>query len=157
FSRIVRLGEGLSGSGQLSDEAMFRAIGALKICAGKLAQHGRLRSRLIATEACRAAANGRDFLNRVRTVTGLELEIIDRETEARLAAHGCAWLVDPGAGGAILFDIGGGSSELAFLGLSTESDKGPPGATIRSWVSLAMGVVTMAERHGGKSVSREIF
>src|SRR5690606_17038716 len=138
-------------------EAMFRAIGALKICAGKLAHHGRVRSRLIATEACRAATNGRDFLNRVRSVTGLELEIIDRETEAHLAAHGCASLLDPGASGAVLFDIGGGSSELAFLGRSMESDNGPPVATIQSWVSLPMGVVTMAERHGGKSVSREIF
>ena len=157
FSRIVRLGEGLSGSGQLSDAAMARAIGALKICAGKLSHHGRVRSRLIATEACRAAANGGDFLGRVRAATGLDLEIIDRETEARLAAHGCASLLDPCASGAILFDIGGGSSELAFLGRSAGADNGPPPATIQSWASLPMGVVTMAERHGGKTVTAEIF
>ena len=157
FSRIVRLGEGLTGSGQLSDAAMIRAIGALKVCAGKLSQHRQVRSRLIATEACRAAVNGGDFLGHVRTATGLELEIIDRETEARLAAHGCASLLDPAADGAILFDIGGGSSELAFLGRSTATDNGPPIATVQSWVSLPMGVVTMAERHGGKSVTREIF
>jgi exopolyphosphatase/guanosine-5'-triphosphate,3'-diphosphate pyrophosphatase len=157
FSRIVRLGEGLSGSGQLSDAAMMRAIGALKVCAGKLSHHGSVRSRLIATEACRAAANGGDFLGRVRTATGLELEIIDRETEARLAAHGCASLLDPEASGAILFDIGGGSSELAFLGRSAVSDGGPPPATIQAWASLPMGVVTMSERHGGKDVTREIF
>jgi exopolyphosphatase/guanosine-5'-triphosphate,3'-diphosphate pyrophosphatase len=157
FSRIVRLGEGLSGSGQLSDAAMARAIGALKICAGKLSHHGRVRSRLIATEACRAAANGGDFLGRVRAATGLDLEIIDRETEAHLAAHGCASLLDPHANGAILFDIGGGSSELAFLGRSAGADNGPPPATIQSWASLPMGVVTMAERHGGKTVTAEIF
>jgi exopolyphosphatase / guanosine-5'-triphosphate,3'-diphosphate pyrophosphatase len=157
FSRIVRLGEGLSGSGQLSDAAMIRAIGALRICAGKLSQHERLRTRLIATEACRAAANGSDFVGRVQEMTGLALEVIDRETEARLAAHGCASLMDPAADGAILFDIGGGSSELAFLGRSTTADNGPPMATIQSWVSMPMGVVTLAERHGGKAVTPEVF
>jgi exopolyphosphatase/guanosine-5'-triphosphate,3'-diphosphate pyrophosphatase len=101
--------------------------------------------------------NGGDFLGRVRAATGLELEIIDRETEARLAADGCASLLEPTADGAILFDIGGGSSELAFLGRSMAADNGPPIATVESWLSLPMGVVTMAERHGGKSVTREIF
>jgi exopolyphosphatase/guanosine-5'-triphosphate,3'-diphosphate pyrophosphatase len=157
FSRIVRLGEGLSGSGQLSDAAMVRAIGALRICAGKLSQHGRLRTRLIATEACRAAANGGDFLGRVQEMTGLALEVIDRETEARLAAHGCASLMDPEASGAVLFDIGGGSSELAFLGRSTTADNGPPLATVQSWVSMPMGVVTLAERYGGKAVTPAVF
>jgi len=157
FSRIVRLGEGLAQSGRLSDVAMSRAIGALRICAGKLTQHGRVRMRLIATEACRAAGNGHEFLARVRTATGLNLEVIDRETEARLAAYGCASLLDPDASGAILFDIGGGSSELAFLGRCTSIDSGPPQASIRAWVSLPMGVVTLAERHGGQSVTRETF
>ena len=157
FSRIVRLGEGLTASGTLSDLAMNRAIGALRICAGKLRQHGRVRSRLIATEACRAAANGGEFLSRVRTATGLVLEIIDRETEARLAAYGCASLLDPEASGAILFDIGGGSSELAFLGRSASVDGGPPSATIQAWVSLPVGVVTLAERYGGKDVTSAMF
>ena len=157
FSRIVRLGEGLSGSGHLSDTAMARAIGALRVCAGKISQHQGLRTRLIATEACRAAANGSDFLGRVREATGLELEVIDRETEARLAAHGCASLMDLEADGAILFDIGGGSSELAFLGRCTTADNGPPMAAIQSWASLPMGVVTLAERHGGKVVTPKIF
>jgi exopolyphosphatase/guanosine-5'-triphosphate,3'-diphosphate pyrophosphatase len=157
FSRIVRLGEGLSMSGQLSDTAMNRAIGALRVCAGKLAQHGRVRSRLIATEACRAAMNGVEFLGRVRTATGLSLEVIERETEARLAAHGCASLMDSAASSAILFDIGGGSSELAYLGRCGEVDRGPPLATIHAWVSVPMGVVTLAERHGGKTVTRESF
>ncbi|MEX0590501.1 MAG: Ppx/GppA phosphatase family protein [Xanthobacteraceae bacterium] len=157
FSRIVRLGEGLSISGQLSDAAMNRAIGALRVCASKLGQHGSVRSRLIATEACRSANNGAEFLGRVRTATGLALEVIERETEARLAAHGCASLLDPEADGAILFDIGGGSSELAYLGRCAAVDNGPPLATIHAWVSVPMGVVTLAERHGGKTVTREIF
>jgi exopolyphosphatase/guanosine-5'-triphosphate,3'-diphosphate pyrophosphatase len=157
FSRIVRLGEGMSMSGRLSDMAMNRAIGALRVCAGKLRHHGNVRSRLIATEACRAAANGADFLARVRTATGLALEIIDRETEARLAAHGCASLLDPEASGAILFDIGGGSSEVAFLGRCSAVDHGPPLAAIEAWVSLPVGVVTLAERYGGRDVSRATF
>lgn len=157
FSRIVRLGEGLSHSGSLSDAAMDRAIGALRVCASKLGRHRHVRSRLIATEACRSAMNGGDFLARVRAATGLDLEVIDRETEARLAAFGCASLLDPEASGAILFDIGGGSSELAFLGRGTAVDNGPPQVTMQSWVSLPMGVVTLAERHGGKSVTRGSF
>jgi exopolyphosphatase/guanosine-5'-triphosphate,3'-diphosphate pyrophosphatase len=157
FSRIVRLGEGLSLSGSLSDMAMNRAIGALRICAGKLGQRRPVRARLIATEACRAAANGSDFLDRVRTATGLSLEVIDRETEARLAAAGCASLLDPDAQGAILFDIGGGSSELAFLGRAGTVDHGPPSATIQAWTSLPVGVVTLAERYGGKEVTRATF
>jgi exopolyphosphatase/guanosine-5'-triphosphate,3'-diphosphate pyrophosphatase len=116
-----------------------------------------MRARLIATEACRAAANGSDFLDRVRTATGLTLEVINRETEARLAALGCASLLDPEAQGAILFDIGGGSSELAFLGRAGTVDHGPPFATIQAWTSLPVGVVTLAERYGGKDVSRATF
>ena len=158
FSRIVRLGEGLSSSNRLSDDAMIRAIGALRVCAAKLGQHGgAVRARLIATEACRAAENGGEFVERVQAATGLALEVIDRETEASLAAHGCAALMDPDAGGAILFDIGGGSSELALLGRCAAVDDGPPRATILAWMSLPMGVVTLAERYGGKGVTREIF
>jgi exopolyphosphatase / guanosine-5'-triphosphate,3'-diphosphate pyrophosphatase len=157
FSRIVRLGEGLSGSGRLSDAAMVRAIGALKICAGKLSQHGHVRSRLIATEACRAALNGAIFLAACvprpdcnwRSSTGKP-----RRGSPHMAALRCSI---PGADGAILFDIGGGSSELAFLGRCTAADGGPPIATVQAWASLPMGVVTMAERHGGKSVTRQIF
>jgi exopolyphosphatase/guanosine-5'-triphosphate,3'-diphosphate pyrophosphatase len=157
FSRIVRLGEGLSHSGQLSDAAMNRAISALRVCATKLNLRADVRSRLIATEACRAAANGVDFLARVRAATGLTLEVIDRETEARLAVSGCASLLDPAADGAILFDIGGGSSELAYVGRGAAVDHGPPLASMEAWVSLPMGVVTLAERHGGKQVTRASY
>jgi exopolyphosphatase/guanosine-5'-triphosphate,3'-diphosphate pyrophosphatase len=157
FSRIVRLGEGVSATGKLADAAMERAIGALRICAGKLRERRLAGSRLIATEACRAAANGAEFLSRVRRATGLALEIVDRGTEARLAAHGCASLLDPQAAGAILFDIGGGSSELAWLERADAADRGPPNAAVRDWISLPFGVVTLAERHGGERVSRQVF
>ena len=157
FSRIVRLGEGLSHSGRLGEGAMNRAIGALRVCAAKLRSRRVAASRLIATEACRAAENGEEFLARVTSATGLKLEIVDRGTEARLAAHGCASLLDPEAEGAILFDIGGGSSELAWLGRANAVDRGPPSAWVRAWVSLPLGVVTLAERHGGERVSPETF
>jgi exopolyphosphatase/guanosine-5'-triphosphate,3'-diphosphate pyrophosphatase len=157
FSRIVRLGEGLSASGRLSGPAMDRAIGALRVCAAKLGRGHGTRTRLIATEACRAAENGDAFLARVRAETGLNLDIVDRETEAHLAAHGCTPLIDADAEGTILFDIGGGSSELVWLGRATNVDRGPPSAPVRAWASLPLGVVTLAERHGGEEVSAATF
>src|SRR5215475_9472747 len=105
FSRIIRLGEGVSASGRLSDAAVTRAIAALAICRNKMKNKGVTRARLIAAEACRAAQNGVQFLARVADELGLELEVIDRESEARLAATGCTPLIDPQADGAILFDI----------------------------------------------------
>lgn len=154
FSRIVRLGEGIGHSGRLGDAAMGRAIEALKVCSQKLAYRGVSRARLIATEACRSAANGATFVERVRDETGLSLEIVSRETEARLAVAGCASLVDPNAGGVILFDIGGGSSELVWLDLGTEDGRRRPMASrIREWVSLPVGVVSLSERHGGRDVT----
>jgi exopolyphosphatase/guanosine-5'-triphosphate,3'-diphosphate pyrophosphatase len=157
FSRIIRLGEGMTSTGRLSDAAIARAIEALRICRAKLRNRGVTRARLIATEACRAAANGQEFLARVRDEVGIELEIVDRETEALLAATGCTPLVDPNAQGVILFDIGGGSSELVRLDRSLPMRHGPPHPEIRAWVSIPVGVVTLAERHGGVTVSREVF
>ncbi|MDR4305050.1 Ppx/GppA family phosphatase [Chelatococcus sambhunathii] len=155
FSRIVRLGEGLAHTGRLSEDAIGRAVQALGVCRDKMAARGVSRARLIATEACRQASNGEDFLSRVRDETGLELEIIDRATEARLAAAGCASLADPAAGGVILFDIGGGSSEVVWLERKNGNGAGP--LSMRAWVSLPVGVVTLAERYGGEKVSTEVF
>jgi exopolyphosphatase/guanosine-5'-triphosphate,3'-diphosphate pyrophosphatase len=157
FSRIIRLGEGVSASRRLSEAAIERAIEALTICRNKMKNKGVTRARLIATEACRAAENGEDFRARVAQEVGLELEVIDRETEARLAATGCTTLIDPQAAGAVLFDIGGGSSELVRLDRSQKSRGGPPAPTIRGWISLAHGVVTLAERFGGITVSTETY
>src|SRR5476651_2329151 len=136
FSRIIRLGEGITASGRLSEAAILRAVEALRVCRSKLKNRGVTRSRLIATEACRLAENGREFLNRVREEVGIELEIIDRETEACLAATGCTPLIDPAAAGVILFDIGGGSSELVRLDRSHPIEHGPPQPEIRGWASL---------------------
>ena len=124
FSRIIRLGEGVSSSGRLSDAAIERALAALTICRNKMRNKGVTRARLIATEACRAAENGAEFRARVAEKLGLELEIIDRETEATLAATGCTPLIDPQSEGVVLFDIGGGSSELVRLARSHQKPAG---------------------------------
>jgi len=157
FSRIIRLGEGVSATGRLSEAAIARAVGALGICRDKMLNRGVTRARLIATEACRAAANGAEFLNTIRELVGIELEIVDRETEADLAATGCTPLIDPQARGVLLFDIGGGSSELVSLAQSEPVVHGPPRPVMRGWVSLPVGVVTLAERHGGMRVDRALF
>jgi exopolyphosphatase/guanosine-5'-triphosphate,3'-diphosphate pyrophosphatase len=157
FSRIIRLGEGVVATGRLSDGAIARAVAALGVCRDKMRNRGVTRSRLIATEACRAAANGPEFLDVIREQVGIELEIVDRETEADLAATGCTSLMDPTARGVLLFDIGGGSSELVSLARSESVPRGPPKPVVRSWVSLPVGVVTLAERYGGVRVDRALF
>ncbi|MHA7772774.1 Ppx/GppA phosphatase family protein [Roseibium sp. M-1] len=159
YSRIVRLGEGVGSNRRLSEAAMDRAIDALAQCHRKLADRGVARSRLIATEACRAAENGDAFIERVKSETGLALEVVNRETEARLAVAGCASLVDPDADGVILFDIGGGSSEIVWLDLRNRCGARGYALTrfIRSWISLPVGVVNLAERHGGVHVTPDIF
>ncbi|MDX8509239.1 Ppx/GppA phosphatase family protein [Mesorhizobium captivum] len=157
FSRIVRLGEGLSASGRLGQAAMDRAVEALKVCGEKLRNRKIRKARLIATEACRSAANGIEFLERVEREAGLKLEIIDRQTEARLAVSGCGSLVERDTRGVVLFDIGGGSSEIALIDL-TRGQRSPRLANhIVSWTSLPVGVVSLAERFGGRTVTRETF
>jgi exopolyphosphatase/guanosine-5'-triphosphate,3'-diphosphate pyrophosphatase len=157
FSRIIRLGEGVSATGRISDQAISRAVEALAVCRDKMRNRNVTRARLIATEACRAAVNGAEFRARIVEEVGIDLEIVDRETEARLAATGCTPLVDPQSDGVILFDIGGGSSELVRLGRVTPSHRGPPPPDISAWASLPVGVVTLAERHGGVTVTRESY
>ncbi len=158
FSRIVRLGEGLGQSGELAEPAIRRTISALTICREKMENRGVNRARLIATEACRAARNGEEFLGRVRSEVGLDLEIIDRRTEAHLAAAGCAALVDQDAESILLFDIGGGSTEVVWL---SRRGEGPAPhrleSRIRAWTSLQLGVVTLSERFGGKQVDAAVF
>ncbi len=156
FSRIVRLGEGLGASGALKKEAMERALEALRICRDKLETRPVRMRRLIATEACRAAANGAEFLARVSAETGLELEIIDRQTEARLAVSGCGSLVEHDTQAVVLFDIGGGSSEIALIDVS-ERRSGHLSDHIIAWTSLPVGVVTLAEAFGGREVSAADF
>lgn len=155
FSRIIRLGEGISQTGRISEPAIDRAMGALRICRDKIVGKRAARTRLIATEACRAASNRDDFRERVDRELGIRLEVIDRETEAMLAVTGCLPLLDPHANGAILFDIGGGSSELVRLDCDPERPGAMPG--IGGWVSLPVGVVTLAERRGGVHVTRDSY
>ena len=164
FSRIIRLGEGMGQSGRLSDPAMRRTIEALRVCADKLARQRAERFRLIATEACRVAANGLEFLARVKGETGLDIEIVSRETEAKLAVSGCASLLERSCDGALVFDIGGGSSELIWLDLARSRGNGKSLTErlevqncIAAWTSLPVGVVTLSERFGGRHVTVESF
>jgi exopolyphosphatase/guanosine-5'-triphosphate,3'-diphosphate pyrophosphatase len=140
FSRITRLGEGLAEQGQLSQAAMDRTIDALKVCAATLARWQVSRKRFVATAACRQAANGADFIRRAKAETGLDIEIISAEEEARLAAAGCRPLIEKSARYALIFDIGGGSTEITWL----ETKQGGPAK--ETYVSLPLGVVTLAER-----------
>jgi exopolyphosphatase/guanosine-5'-triphosphate,3'-diphosphate pyrophosphatase len=143
FSRVVRLGEGLAGSGRLSDAAMDRALSALSICADKLRRRKVSIARSVATEACRRAVNGREFVERVYNETGIALDIIPPEEEARLAMLGCHRLLEPGDGPALIFDIGGGSTELVLV--DTDGGGTPK---IKSWWSAPWGVVSLTESEG---------
>jgi exopolyphosphatase/guanosine-5'-triphosphate,3'-diphosphate pyrophosphatase len=153
FSRIVRLGEGLAASGALSPEAMGRTLDALKICADKIAARDATTGRYVATEACRRAANCEEFLARVRDAVGLEIEIISNAEEARLVVSGCAPLLDPRTPYAIVFDIGGGSTEVIFVRLPRPQERRRRRPQILGWVSLPFGVVTLTDRFGGIEVS----
>jgi len=157
FSRIVRLGEGLGLGNFLSEDAIERTIDALRVCRDKMAAKAVSRARLVATEACRLAENGSDFIERVRRDLDLQLEVVDRKTEAFLAVTGCAALADPKAESVIIFDIGGGSTEIAWLDGAAPHALSDPCKRIRAWDSLPVGVVTLAERHGGIDVTRESF
>lgn len=153
FSRIVRLGEGLSQSGVLADAAMDRAIGALKVCAEKMAARGVTHSRCIATQACRGAENGFAFLDRVKAETGLAFDVISPEEEARLAVAGCAELLDPEAAAGLIFDIGGGSTEISWMRQGGEERA----AEMAAWISLPIGVVSLAEKWGGRDIDPQRY
>ena len=143
FSRIVRLGEGLSRTGRLDPAAMDRAYDALAFCAERIARKGLSSDRLtaVATQACRQAENGQGFIDRVRNGTGLDLRIIDPAEEARLSVEGCLNLFDPRAEAALVIDVGWGSTELSWL-----RRRGRAMETV-AWLSAPLGVVTLAERH----------
>jgi exopolyphosphatase/guanosine-5'-triphosphate,3'-diphosphate pyrophosphatase len=153
FSRIVRLGEALSLTGRLSEPAIARTVEALRICRDKMAMRGVTRARTIATEACRSADNGSEFVDQVREQLGLELEIVDRETEAHLAAAGVGDLADKDARSIVMFDIGGGSSEIIWLGVEERRRA----RIVRAWESMRLGVVSLAEQFGGVDVSDKTF
>jgi len=139
FSRVVRLGEGLARTGRLSEEAMDRALAALHVCADKLRRRNVRLARSVATEACRRASNGAAFIERVRQETGIRLDVISAQEEARLAVLGCHILLEDGIGPAVIFDIGGGSTELVLI------EPGAPVPRILDWQSVPWGVVSLTE------------
>lgn len=152
FSRIVRLGEGLSTSERLADEAMDRTIEALAICASVMQRNGVTRYRAIATEACRRAHNGRAFIARVLADTGLDLEPISSEREAELTFAGCNPLLDDDAPYGLVFDIGGGSTELMWIDQSQTGN-----ARMTAFHSIPEGVVTLSERFGSDALDENAY
>ncbi len=165
FSKTVQLGLGLEASGRLSRASMGRTVQALRICQKKLEKHGVARMRLVATEACRRARNARDFIRQVRRETGLTLEIIQPEEEARLAVISCAPLVSTRAEQVLIVDIGGGSTELVWIDLSRVAppdrprammllkeglrrEEGEGLARVVDWISVPWGVATLKEQFG---------
>jgi exopolyphosphatase/guanosine-5'-triphosphate,3'-diphosphate pyrophosphatase len=152
FSRIVRLGEGLSRSDDLSPLAMERTLAALRVCGAKIERRGVTALRAVATEACRRAGNCTDFLDLVARETGIDIEIISTQEEGRLALAGCASLLDPGVPFALVFDIGGGSTELMWL----EVGAGPV-ARVLDQISVSRGVISLTESYGGDRVAPESY
>jgi exopolyphosphatase/guanosine-5'-triphosphate,3'-diphosphate pyrophosphatase len=153
YSRIVRLGEGLTAAGKLQDAAMERAMAALRVCADRVKRRNVFKVRAIATQACRIAENGPAFVERVRSETGLALEIISPKQEAQLSVAGCLNLFDrDGSKAALVVDVGGGSTELSWVDLTDgKLDQhvrrfAPQRLPIRAWLSIPVGVVTLAEQ-----------
>ena len=153
FSRIVRLGENLAVTGHLSERAMQRTLAAISLCAEKLARHRPVRTRCVATQACRAAKNGPSFLRELNSKTGISFEIIDPKEEARLAVIGCADLFDPTGIGALVIDIGGGSTELSWAINRGQSQR----PKLESWYSAPIGVVTLADQFPEQGDAQEWY
>ncbi len=152
FSRIVRLGEGVFSSERLSDSAMERTLAALKVCGAKIQRRGVTAVRAVATEACRRARNCDPFLEAVEDQTGIAIEIISSEEEGRLAIAGCAALLDANVPHALVFDIGGGSTELMWLALRPGE---PP--RLLDQISVRCGVIGLSERYGGDRIALDAY
>ena len=162
FSKTVQLGVGLEASGRLSRASMSRTVQALRICQKKIEKHGVRKMRLVATEACRRAKNAKDFIRQVRRETGLGLEIIATEEEARLAVISCSPLVNPRTEQLLVVDIGGGSTELVWIDLSAVPPEerarsimrlhrgfhaqGEREARVVDWISVPLGVATLKDQ-----------
>ena len=164
FTKSVQLGHGLESTGKLSRTSMNRTIAAMRVCKQKLDRHGVKRMRLVATEACRRANNGSHFVSQVSRETGLKLEIIKPEEEARLAVISCAPLVSTKTEQLLVVDIGGGSTELVWIDLTNvprrerphaimrlhagfKSDPGPfAAAKVVDWISVPLGVATLRDQ-----------
>ena len=156
YSRIVRLGEGVTHTGRLSDEAMGRAYQALTACAQRIEARSPVAVGCVATQACRAASNGQTFLNRIKTDLGLDFQIIGSEEEAQLAVLGCASLIEPEPEYTLIVDIGGGSTELSWV-RSKDVLVNPLGAPILAWGTAPLGVVTLAEEEEEPADGKEAW
>lgn len=159
FSRIVRLGEGVAETGQLSEDAIERTLAALAQCAKKLEKYPVKHARFVATEACRRARNSREFLKKVRADTGLKIDVISGEEEATLAFKGCASLLKTAPPHALTFDIGGGSTEFMWVEVGEAPVPTPPllPHTVRDWFSLPHGVMNLSEKFGGSAFAEVYF
>ncbi|GGE41602.1 Ppx/GppA phosphatase family protein [Actibacterium pelagium] len=164
FSKSVQLGAGLEASGRLSRASISRTVQAMRICKSKLDRHKVQSMRLVATEACRRATNGKDLIKRVKNEAGLQLDIIQPEEEARLAVVSCAPLVSTKTEQLLVVDIGGGSTELVWIDLSSvpradrpraimrlytgfQPTEGPfPAAKVVDWISVPLGVATLKDQ-----------
>lgn len=170
FSRAVELGTGLETTGRLGYGPMSRTVQALRICRRKLEEHRVRRMRLVATEACRRARNSAEFIRKIQRETGLTLEIIPAEEEARLAVISCAPLVASRTDQLLVIDIGGGSTELVWIDLSQVAPAerrrammevrlgfGPGGGgdglvqgagqpRVVDWISVPLGVATLKDQ-----------
>lgn len=156
YSRIVRLGEGLTHTGRLSDEAMARAYQALAACAQRIEARGPVAIGCVATQACRSASNGQVFLNRIKSDLGLDFQIISSEEEAQLAALGCASLIEPEPDVTLIVDIGGGSTELSWV-RPKDVLANPLSAPILAWGTAPLGVVTLAEEEEEPATGKEAW
>jgi exopolyphosphatase / guanosine-5'-triphosphate,3'-diphosphate pyrophosphatase len=151
FTANVRLGESLERTGEITKAALDRTIEALKICAQRLKRRRATHVKAIATEACRRAANAQDLVARAEAEAGILLSIVTPEEEARLAAAGCVQLIGAEFDGALIFDIGGGSTEL-ILARHVRANGAHMAHDIAAWSSASVGVVKLAERHGVKEL-----
>jgi exopolyphosphatase/guanosine-5'-triphosphate,3'-diphosphate pyrophosphatase len=155
FSRIVRLGEGLAKTGRLNEAAVRRTVDALRVCARKMRRRSVVRARNVATEACRRAENCDAFLTRVRNETGIDLEIISTNEEARLALAGCLPLLEGPEVNGFVFDIGGGSTELIWIDLDQVNGSARGG--ILGTLSVPVGVVNLAEQYGSDRIGKSVY
>lgn len=152
FSRIVRLGEGVSATGRLSEDAMARTLAALAACKKKLGKYRIAAARFVATEACRRAENSAEFLRRVQDETGLAIDVITSEEEAKLAFLGCSSLLTGESHRAVVFDIGGGSTELMWIDVGEDGNH-----AIADWLSINFGVMNLADKFGGSRLADLTF
>jgi exopolyphosphatase/guanosine-5'-triphosphate,3'-diphosphate pyrophosphatase len=135
--RIVRLGEGVDRTGRFSEQALARTRAALENYVATIHDLGAERVRMVATSATRDAANRSDFLTVVRSLLGIDPEVVTGRQEAELSYAGAVAALDGVQPPVLVADIGGGSTEVVL---------GAPGAELRAH-SMDVGAVRLTERH----------